>query len=209
MTHPAVICHRCEKKCSNTKACGRHQCRRRCCDGDCPPCDLPCGRRLRCGNHKCPAPCHSGPCLPCPLTSTVACACGKTRYSLPCGSEAKAVPPHCRELCPVPATCRHAEARPLHRCAETAYTRNMLDNRLFVVSGTLHVRSTFAVVMQVPLGSMSPLQPVLRHPPPLWPCLLQCQLPRQTAPCHPPLCPAPAACLCHLYSYQARAAGRC
>ena len=33
------------------KSCGRHQCRRRCCDGDCPPCDLPCGRRLRCGNH--------------------------------------------------------------------------------------------------------------------------------------------------------------
>lgn len=106
---------RCEKKCSNWKVCGRHQCRRRCCDGDCPPCDLPCGRRLRCGNHKCPAPCHSGPCLPCPLTATVACACGQTKYSLPCGSEAKAVPPQCRQMCPVPPTCRHADARPPHR----------------------------------------------------------------------------------------------
>lgn len=107
--------HRCEKKCSSMKACGRHQCRRRCCDGDCPPCDLPCGRRLRCGNHKCPAPCHSGPCLPCPLTSAVACACGRTCYTLPCGSEGKAVPPHCRELCPVPGTCRHADTQPVHR----------------------------------------------------------------------------------------------
>lgn len=118
-THKVVQCHemlRCEKKCSNMKGCGRHQCRRRCCDGECPPCDQPCGRRLRCGNHKCPAPCHSGPCLPCPLTSTVACACGGTRYSLPCGSEAKAVPPQCRHVCPVPVTCRHAETRPPHRC---------------------------------------------------------------------------------------------
>ncbi|KAL0054571.1 hypothetical protein WJX82_011123 [Trebouxia sp. C0006] len=46
----------------------------------------------------------------------MACACGKTRYTLPCGSEAKAVPPQCRELCPIPGTCRHADARPTHRC---------------------------------------------------------------------------------------------
>ena len=115
-----LLLHRCEKKCSNMKGCGRHQCRRRCCDGECPPCDLACGRRLRCGNHKCPAPCHSGPCLPCPLTSTVACACGGTRYSLPCGSEAKAVPPQCRHVCPVPVTCRHAETRPPHRSTMSA-----------------------------------------------------------------------------------------
>ncbi|KAL0034329.1 hypothetical protein WJX77_009558 [Trebouxia sp. C0004] len=117
-TRPVSVARptRCEKKCSSMKACGRHQCRRRCCDGDCPPCDLPCGRRLRCGNHKCPAPCHSGPCLPCPLTSAVVCACGQTRYTLPCGSEGKAVPPQCRELCPIPGTCRHADARPSHRC---------------------------------------------------------------------------------------------
>ena len=106
---------RCEKKCSNMKACGRHQCRRRCCDGDCPPCDLPCGRRLRCGNHKCPAPCHSGLCLPCPLTATVSCACGHTSYKLPCGSEGKAVAPKCQEMCPVPPTCRHADSRLPHR----------------------------------------------------------------------------------------------
>lgn len=108
---------RCELRCSNTKSCGRHQCRRRCCEGDCPPCDLPCGRRLPCGNHKCPAPCHSGPCLPCPLSSTVACACGQTKYSLPCGTESKAAPPQCRHMCPVKPTCRHASLRQPHRCA--------------------------------------------------------------------------------------------
>ncbi len=29
---------RCQRKCSNVRNCGRHGCRRRCCDGDCPPC---------------------------------------------------------------------------------------------------------------------------------------------------------------------------
>lgn len=112
----ALVCmYRCELRCSYTKACGRHQCRRRCCEGDCPPCDLPCGRRLPCSNHKCPAPCHRGPCLPCPLSSTVACACGQTKYTLPCGSESKAAPPQCWHMCPIKPTCRHAAARPAHR----------------------------------------------------------------------------------------------
>ena len=70
------------------RACGRHQCKRRCCDGSaCGVCDQPCARRLRCGNHVCPAPCHAGPCQPCPLTATVACACCRTSYAVPCGSE--------------------------------------------------------------------------------------------------------------------------
>ena len=59
--------HRCEKKCSNMKACGRHQCRRRCCDGDCPPCDLPCGRRLRCGKPQVPCPLPQWPLPALPL----------------------------------------------------------------------------------------------------------------------------------------------
>jgi hypothetical protein len=60
-----VLCFQdftCERRCGGTRACGRHACKRRCCDGACPPCEEVCGRRLKCGNHKCPAPCHSGPC---------------------------------------------------------------------------------------------------------------------------------------------------
>ena len=29
---------RCEFRCRRTRNCGRHVCRARCCDGDCPPC---------------------------------------------------------------------------------------------------------------------------------------------------------------------------
>jgi len=64
-TQKEVLCSSevlCELRCTSMRACGRHACRRRCCDSHCPPCEEPCGRKLRCGNHKCPAPCHSGPC---------------------------------------------------------------------------------------------------------------------------------------------------
>ncbi|KAK9820436.1 hypothetical protein WJX72_010343 [[Myrmecia] bisecta] len=37
---------RCERRCTNMKPCGRHQCKRRCCDGNCQPCEEVCGRRL-------------------------------------------------------------------------------------------------------------------------------------------------------------------
>ncbi|MCD7452472.1 NF-X1-type zinc finger protein nfxl2 [Datura stramonium] len=50
----------CERKCQKMRDCGRHACKRRCCDGDCPPCSEMCDRKLRCRNHKCPAPCHRG-----------------------------------------------------------------------------------------------------------------------------------------------------
>jgi len=89
---------RCERRCMATRSCGRHQCKRRCCNGDCPPCDLPCGRKLRCGNHLCPSPCHTGPCQPCPLSVAIACACGKTTYNTPCGTESTAKPPKCSEV---------------------------------------------------------------------------------------------------------------
>lgn len=107
---------RCDRRCSSMRACGRHQCRRRCCDGDCPPCEEVCGRRLRCGNHRCPAPCHAGPCGPCPLSARIACACRGTSYSVPCGREGTAPPPRCDRPCPVPPLCRHAAALPQHRC---------------------------------------------------------------------------------------------
>ena len=44
---------RCERRCSRVKACGKHPCKRRCCDR-CPPCEHQCSAKLRCGNHKCP-----------------------------------------------------------------------------------------------------------------------------------------------------------
>ncbi|KAI4890892.1 hypothetical protein NFI96_020729, partial [Prochilodus magdalenae] len=56
-------CHKeylCESKCNQTRSCNRHQCRRKCCPGNCPPCDLNCGRTLGCRNHKCPSVCHPG-----------------------------------------------------------------------------------------------------------------------------------------------------
>lgn len=118
-TQKEVLCSTevlCELRCTNMRACGRHACRRRCCDGSCPPCEETCGRKLRCGNHKCPAPCHSGPCRPCPLTFTVACACGRTKHTLPCGAEAKAAAPRCQYACPIQPTCRHAGSRHQHRC---------------------------------------------------------------------------------------------
>ncbi|KAI8463588.1 MAG: hypothetical protein J3K34DRAFT_526874 [Monoraphidium minutum] len=118
-TSKQVLCSAevlCELRCTNMRACGRHQCRRRCCGGGCPPCEETCGRWLRCGNHKCPAPCHSGPCRPCPLTFAVSCACGRTKHTLPCGAESRAAPPACPHPCPVPPICRHAAARHPHRC---------------------------------------------------------------------------------------------
>ncbi|EFJ44757.1 hypothetical protein VOLCADRAFT_82592 [Volvox carteri f. nagariensis] len=114
-----VLCFQeftCERRCLEMRACGRHPCKRRCCDGNCPPCEEVCGRRLKCGNHKCPAPCHSGPCRPCPLTVTVTCACGATSCTLPCGAESKAEAPHCFKPCSVPRICRHGPQLPAHRC---------------------------------------------------------------------------------------------
>ncbi|KAK9842016.1 hypothetical protein WJX81_004295 [Elliptochloris bilobata] len=91
---------RCERRCQAMRACGRHQCKRRCCDGSaCDACDQPCNRKLRCGNHVCPAQCHAGPCQPCPLTATVACACGATACAVPCGSEARTEPPRSVQAC--------------------------------------------------------------------------------------------------------------
>ncbi len=116
-----ILCQetfKCERRCTEMKSCGRHPCKRRCCDGsNCPPCEEICNRRLRCGNHRCPAPCHPGECSPCPLSVKITCACGKTSYSTPCGRESTAQPPRCQLACSVPPVCRHREENfPPHRC---------------------------------------------------------------------------------------------
>ncbi|XP_019449867.1 PREDICTED: NF-X1-type zinc finger protein NFXL2 [Lupinus angustifolius] len=106
----------CERKCLTMRDCGRHACKRRCCDGDCPPCSEICGRRLRCKNHKCPSPCHSGACAPCPITVTISCACGETHFEVPCGTEKDQKPPKCPKRCHIAPLCRHALKCKPHKC---------------------------------------------------------------------------------------------
>ncbi|KAG5125391.1 hypothetical protein JHK82_032128 [Glycine max] len=106
----------CERKCQRMRDCGRHACKRRCCDGDCPPCSEICGRKLRCKNHKCPSPCHRGPCAPCPIMVTISCACGETRFEVPCGTEMDNKPPRCPKPCPITPLCRHASNIKPHKC---------------------------------------------------------------------------------------------
>ncbi|OMO50111.1 Zinc finger, NF-X1-type [Corchorus capsularis] len=106
----------CERKCLRMRDCGRHACRRRCCDGNCPPCSEVCDKRLRCKNHKCPSPCHRGACAPCPVMVTISCICGQTHFEVPCGTEMDQKPPKCRKLCKITLLCRHAPNCKPHRC---------------------------------------------------------------------------------------------
>ncbi|KAJ6900154.1 hypothetical protein NC652_026326 [Populus alba x Populus x berolinensis] len=106
----------CERKCQRMRDCGRHACKRRCCDGDCPPCGEICGKRLRCNNHKCPAPCHRGACSPCPVMFTISCACGETHFEVPCGTEKDQKPPKCRKSCGISPLCRHGSDSKPHKC---------------------------------------------------------------------------------------------
>uniref|UniRef100_A0A4X2KU80 Nuclear transcription factor, X-box binding like 1 n=1 Tax=Vombatus ursinus TaxID=29139 RepID=A0A4X2KU80_VOMUR len=111
-------CHKpylCETKCIKMRDCQRHQCKRKCCPGNCPPCDLPCARALGCRNHKCPSICHRGSCYPCPEIIDVKCKCGNTKVTVPCGRERTTKPPRCKELCRQPSTCHHPN-REKHRC---------------------------------------------------------------------------------------------
>ncbi|KAL0299283.1 UNVERIFIED_CONTAM: NF-X1-type zinc finger protein NFXL2 [Sesamum radiatum] len=84
----------CERKCQKLRDCGRHACKRRCCDGDCPPCsEVPCGTETEQKPPKCPKPCpiaplcrhasnckphrcHYGPCPPCRLICDEEYSCG-------------------------------------------------------------------------------------------------------------------------------------
>lgn len=106
----------CERKCQSLRDCGRHACKRRCCDGDCPPCSEICDRKLRCRNHKCPSPCHRGSCAPCPVMVKISCFCGETHFEVPCGTEKEQKPPKCRKLCRIASLCRHGLNRKPHRC---------------------------------------------------------------------------------------------
>ncbi|KAM3831732.1 NF-X1-type zinc finger protein NFXL1 isoform 2-T2 [Vipera latastei] len=111
-------CHKpylCETKCTKIRDCQKHQCKRKCCPGNCPPCDQVCGRMLGCRNHKCPSVCHRGSCYPCPETVDVKCNCGKTVLKVPCGRERTTKPPRCKEFCRLPPTCHHP-SREKHSC---------------------------------------------------------------------------------------------
>ncbi|KAL9973519.1 hypothetical protein ACROYT_G019988 [Oculina patagonica] len=113
-----VLCSQeflCEVKCLKMRQCERHPCKRKCCNGSCPPCELTCNRTLNCRNHKCPSQCHRGPCYPCPLPVDVKCFCGTTVLTLPCGREKVTKPPKCAELCSHPPDCHHLQ-RKRHHC---------------------------------------------------------------------------------------------
>ncbi|XP_060065843.1 NF-X1-type zinc finger protein NFXL1-like [Ylistrum balloti] len=105
----------CDTKCSNTKDCGRHQCKRKCCDSNCPSCEQTCSKPLGCKNHKCSSRCHKGACYPCPLTVEITCFCKATRITVPCGREKFTKPPRCKQSCRLPPKCHHPEQVP-HRC---------------------------------------------------------------------------------------------
>ena len=90
----------CDRTCRALRACGRHQCMRRCCplayqeaqqkskrralpvDDEDPLgyhiCDRVCDKLLNCGNHRCEQPDHKGKCPPCLRSSfeEIACHCG-------------------------------------------------------------------------------------------------------------------------------------
>ncbi|CAH8389750.1 unnamed protein product [Eruca vesicaria subsp. sativa] len=106
----------CERKCQRMRDCGKHPCRRRCCDGECPPCSEVCGKKLGCRNHKCQSPCHQGRCAPCPIMVSISCACGQTHFEVPCGTENNQKPPRCRKLCNIAPLCRHGQIQKPHKC---------------------------------------------------------------------------------------------
>ncbi|XP_057523198.1 NF-X1-type zinc finger protein NFXL2 isoform X2 [Amaranthus tricolor] len=177
----------CERKCMRERDCGRHACRRRCCDGDCPPCTEVCGRKLRCRNHKCASPCHRGPCAPCPLMVTISCACGATRFEVPCGTETEQKPPRCRKQCPIVPLCRHSLISKMV-CSNNAQFScdNLCGNPLacgnHYCTKTCHARdnSSEQYTRGVPcedctLHCEKERSPVCSHPCPL--------------PCHPGECP--------------------
>ncbi|XP_077976077.1 NF-X1-type zinc finger protein NFXL1-like isoform X1 [Styela clava] len=111
-------CHKeftCDMKCQKMRDCGNHQCKRKCCEGDCPRCEQVCGRMLQCKRHKCQSNCHRGPCYPCILTSRVTCNCGSTGITVVCGKEKTTKPPRCKKPCKIPSSCHHPTRRP-HNC---------------------------------------------------------------------------------------------
>ncbi|XP_071950341.1 NF-X1-type zinc finger protein NFXL1-like [Antedon mediterranea] len=105
----------CDVKCSVVRNCGRHQCKRKCCDNHCPPCEQPCGRNLTCRNHKCLAKCHKGLCYPCREISKISCNCNQTVLKVRCGMDRATKPPRCKQPCSTPPNCHHVK-RERHHC---------------------------------------------------------------------------------------------
>nr|XP_054754423.1 NF-X1-type zinc finger protein NFXL1-like [Lytechinus pictus] len=107
--------YKCDHRCTNMKNCKKHQCKRRCCNDDCPLCEQQCNKYLPCGNHKCPSLCHPGRCFPCPLMKELKCRCGHTKISVRCGREKTIKPPKCKKPCLIPPDCHHP-VREKHSC---------------------------------------------------------------------------------------------
>ncbi|XP_074651738.1 NF-X1-type zinc finger protein NFXL1-like [Tubulanus polymorphus] len=105
----------CDTRCTKTKDCGRHSCKRKCCDGNCPPCEQPCAKNLGCKKHKCNSRCHTGRCYPCSLKETVSCFCKSSKIVVRCGREKITKPPRCSKQCSIASVCNH-EFRDAHRC---------------------------------------------------------------------------------------------
>lgn len=113
-----IACSRtyaCNIKCQKLRDCSIHQCRRMCCDGNCPACEHICSKTLQCKRHKCQLMCHQGRCFPCNLQSTLSCNCGSTTMLVMCGKEKTSKPPRCNKLCTTPSSCHHTKRQP-HNC---------------------------------------------------------------------------------------------
>jgi len=104
----------CERKCTTVRNCKRHKCKKKCCDGNCPPCSEVCGKKLNCANHTCEMPCHDGPCFPCVQTVALMCCCGHQKRVVPCGMERTTPNPACTRMCAMPPYCRHPAREPHH-----------------------------------------------------------------------------------------------
>lgn len=111
---PCYKDYQCEIKCTRMRDCGKHQCKRKCCDGNCPPCEQTCNKPLGCKNHKCASRCHPGRCYPCSNTVEIFCACKVTRVTVPCGREKITKPPRCHQQCRKPPICHHPATIPHH-----------------------------------------------------------------------------------------------
>ncbi|XP_052893444.1 NF-X1-type zinc finger protein NFXL1 [Anopheles moucheti] len=135
-TKKAIVCHReaiCEGRCKRMRTCGKHQCNRKCCDGQCQLCDRVCGKTLPCGKHKCSSLCHQGPCYPCNQKSSVKCRCGGTVVEVACGRERKANAPKCKLPCRVASKCHHPNTHSCHigecpTCTQPCGERNDTTN---------------------------------------------------------------------------------
>lgn len=106
---------KCDTKCRGIRACRKHNCGRKCCNGNCPACEKVCDKLLHCGQHRCTSVCHHGPCYPCPLESKVSCRCKHTSVSVPCGREKHTKPPKCTQLCKIKYKCGH-QSENAHKC---------------------------------------------------------------------------------------------